>query len=240
MKLLTILFAIGLAGTGLSIPSSTKHVKGDFAPVAVLELFTSQGCSSCPPADALLNKIIHEKQNGKVIGLSFHVDYWNRLGWDDPYSSSEFTKRQYWYSANLPSGVYTPQVVINGSDEFVGGKKLAYDTKIKEALSKPATVAIDLSLTDNKLVYHLEGNYEHSILNFAVVQNEVSNYVKRGENSGRQLKHNNVVLSLNTKKVSNAQGEIELKLPENASKIIVYVQNSKKGTVLGASQIELN
>lgn len=240
MKILIILFTTWLAGTGLSETPPTKQVKGDFAPVAVLELFTSQGCSSCPPADALLNKIIHDKQNSKVIGLSFHVDYWNRLGWDDPYSSSEFTKRQYWYSPNFSTGVYTPQVVINGNDEFVGGNKSASETKIKQALSKPANVAIDLSLTDNKLIYHLEGKYEDSILNFAVIQNEVSNYVKRGENGGKQLAHNNVVLSFNTKKVSNAQGEIQLKLPVNASKVIVYAQNNKNGAILGASQIEIN
>jgi hypothetical protein len=240
MKILTLLFVAWLAGTNLSEPTHTKQVKGDFAPVAVLELFTSQGCSSCPPADALLNKIIHEKQNSKVIGLSFHVDYWNRLGWVDPYSSDEFTKRQYWYSPNFTSGVYTPQVVVNGNDEFVGGNKFASETKIKEALSKPANVAIDLSLTDNKIVYHLAGKFEDSVLNFAVIQNEVSNYVKRGENGGKQLIHNNVVLSLNTKKGNNANGEIQLKLPENASKVIVYAQNSKNGAVVGASQIEIN
>ena len=240
MKILTMLFTAWLAGTIFLRPTNTKQVKGDFAPVAVLELFTSQGCSSCPPADALLNKIIQEKHNSKVIGLSFHVDYWNRLGWVDPYSSSEFTKRQYWYSPNFSSGVYTPQVIVNGSDEFVGGNKSASDAKIKEALSKPASVAIDLSLTESKLVYDLSGKYEDSILNFAVIQNEASNYVKRGENSGKQLVHNNVVLSLNTKKISNAHGDIQLKIPKNASKVIVYAQNSKNGVVLGASQIELN
>jgi hypothetical protein len=240
MKILTMLFTAWLAGTTLSEPTNNKQVKGDFAPVAVLELFTSQGCSSCPPADALLNKIIHEKRDSKVIGLSFHVDYWNRLGWVDPYSSSEFTKRQYWYGPNFNSGVYTPQVVVNGNDEYVGGNKSVSDAKIKEALSKPAKVAIDLSLTENKLVYDLAGKYENTILNFAVIQNEAINYVKRGENGGKQLIHNNVVLSLNTKKVSIAHGEIQLKLPKNASKVIVYAQNSKNGTVLGASEIELN
>lgn len=235
-----MLFTAWLAGTTLSEPTHTKKVKGDFAPVAVLELFTSQGCSSCPPADALLNKIIQEKRDSKVIGLSFHVDYWNRLGWVDPYSSSEFTKRQYWYSPNFNSGVYTPQVVVNGNYEYVGGNKSVSDAKIKEALSKPAKVAIDLLLTENKLVYDLAGKYENMILNFAVIQNEASNYVKRGENGGKQLIHNNVVLSLNTKKNSDTHGEIQLKLSKNASKVIVYAQNSKNGTVLGASEIELN
>jgi hypothetical protein len=240
MKILTMLFAVWLAGTTLPEPTHNKQVKGNFEPVAVLELFTSQGCSSCPPADALLNKIIHEKNNSKVIGLSFHVDYWNRLGWNDPYSSEEYTKRQYWYSSIFTSGVYTPQVVVNGHDEYVGGNKNASEIKIKEALSKPAKLAIDLSLAENKLTYDLAGKYEDSILNFVVVQNQASNYVKRGENGGKQLTHNNVVLSINTRKSTNAHGEIQLNLPTNASKVIVFAQNAKNRAVIGASQIELN
>jgi hypothetical protein len=83
--------------------------------VAVLELFTSQGCSSCPPADRLLETYI-SKEN--VIVLSFHVDYWDRLGWKDPFSSNEYTKRQYRYASALNSGVYTPQLVVNGESEW--------------------------------------------------------------------------------------------------------------------------
>jgi hypothetical protein len=239
MKILTMLFVAWLAGTAVSEPTTTKQVKGDFAPVAVLELFTSQGCSSCPPADALLNKIIHENHNTKIIGLSFHVDYWNRLGWTDPYSSPANTKRQYWYNTTFTTGVYTPQVVVNGKEEYVGGNKADSDAKINAALAKPATVAIDLTLTGNKLSYHLAGQYANTILNIAVVQNEVSNYVKRGENGGRQLVHNNVVLSLDTQKNTGDNGEIQLKLLENASRIVVYAQNAKNGNVLGASQIEI-
>ena len=240
MKILTVLITALLVWTGTPEPTTTKEVKGDFSPVAVLELFTSQGCSSCPPADALLNKTIKESHNPKIIGLSFHVSYWNHLGWNDPYSSEAYTKRQSWYNQSFNVGVYTPQVVINGSDEYVGGNKSASETKIKSALSKPATVAIDLSLTDGKLHYDLAGQYANTILNIAVVQNEASNFVKRGENGGRQLTHNNVVLSLDTRKVSINTGEIALKLPDTASKIIVFAQNSKTGNVVGASQIEIN
>jgi len=238
MRLLTILFVAWLAGASTADPTN-KQVKGDFSPIAILELFTSQGCSSCPPADALLNKVIHENHNPKIVGLSFHVDYWNRLGWTDPYSSEAYTKRQYWYSSNFTTGVYTPQVIVNGRDEFVGGNKTASDNKIKEALLKPSTVAIDLSLTGNKLVYHLAGQYANAVLNIALVQNEASNYVKRGENSGKQLVHNNVVLSFETRKELNENGEIQLKLPEGASKVIVYAQNGKNANILGASQLDI-
>jgi hypothetical protein len=239
MKILSMLVAAWLVGIALPNSTESKQVKGDFAPVAVLELFTSQGCSSCPPADALLNKIITENHAAKIFGLSFHVDYWNRLGWADPYSSEVYTKRQYHYSSNFTTGVYTPQVVVNGTNEYVGGNKSASSIAINKALSKPATVAIDLTLTGNKLSYRLAGQYANVILNVAVVQNEVTNYVKRGENSGRELKHNNVVLSLSTQKVTINSGEVQLKLPDNASKIIVYAQN-KNEAVLGASQIEIH
>jgi hypothetical protein len=240
MKILSVLFAAWLAGTAVSEPTETKKIKGDFAPVAVLELFTSQGCSSCPPADALLNKTIKENHSGKIIGLSFHISYWNHLGWADPYSSEAYSKRQSWYSSNFTSGVYTPQVVVNGTDEYVGSNKSAAETKIKEALAKPATVAIDLSLADGKLTYHLSGQYANALLNVAVVQDEATNFVKRGENGGRQLIHNNVVLSLTTQKTTADTGEIKLQLPNNASRIIVYVQNGKNEHIVGASQLEIN
>lgn len=228
-----------LAWTGMPKSTTTKEVKGDFSPVAVLELFTSQGCSSCPPADALLNKIIKESHHSKVIGLSFHVSYWNHLGWNDPYSSDDYTKRQSWYNQRLKVGIYTPQVVVNGTNEYVGGNKAASEKKIEEALTAPSAVAIDLSLTGNKLSYHLAGHYVNTVLNIAVVQNEVSNYVKQGENGGRQLVHNNVVLSFDTRKANAGNDEVTLKLPESASKVIVYAQNNQTGAVLGASQLAM-
>ena len=239
MKLLIALTATMLGWIFVSSPMPNKEVKGDFSPVAVLELFTSQGCSSCPPADALLNKIIKENHTQKVIGLSFHVDYWNYLGWADPYSNADYTKRQSWYNEKLQSGVYTPQVVVNGINEFVGGNKIASDTKIREALSKPALVAIDLSLSENKLNYHLKGQFVNTVLSIATVQNETTNFVKRGENSGQKLTHNNVVLSLESLKIKSENGEIMLKLPEKASKVIVFVQDIKNGNIIGVSQIDL-
>lgn len=242
MKILALLLTAGLVWTNAPTPTTTtiKEVKGDYAPVAVLELFTSQGCSSCPPADALLNKTIKESQNPKIIGLSFHVSYWNYLGWTDPYSSEAHSKRQSWYNQSFKVGVYTPQVVVNGTNQYVGGDKTASDTNIKTALSRPATVAIDLSLTDNKLIYNLMGQYANTLIHIAVVQNEASNFVKRGENGGRQLTHNNVVLSLDTRKASATTGEINLQLPNTASKVIVFAQNAKTGNVVGASQISIN
>ena len=239
MKSLILLCFAWLAWNPLAQTEVKKEAKGDFAPVVVLELFTSQGCSSCPPADALLSKLLKENQHSKIIGMSFHVSYWNHLGWADPYSSDSYSNRQNWYHQTFSSGVYTPQVVVNGADEYVGSNKATSATKIKEALAKPATLAIDLSLSGNKLNYHLNGQYANAVLNIVTVEDEASNYVKRGENKGKQLTHSNVVLSLATQKVNGSSGEIQLSIPTSTSKVIVFAQNPKNGTVLGATQLTI-
>src|SRR5947209_6278424 len=98
------------------------------APV-VVELFTSQGCSSCPPADALLSDLAHDASlRGRVIPLAFHVDYWDRLGWRDPFSSAEWSRRQYFYVRALSvASAYTPQIVVNGAQQFVGSDRAALE-----------------------------------------------------------------------------------------------------------------
>ncbi len=101
----------------------------------VIELFTSQGCSSCPPADELLAKL-HRSQSVKgveIIALSEHVDYWNNLGWVDPFSSPQFSKRQNWYSKNWPTRLYTPQLVVDGALEVVGNDPAGVTSRIKAA-----------------------------------------------------------------------------------------------------------
>ena len=103
--------------------------------VAVVELFTSQGCSSCPAADALLGEVVAEsKKDGKpILGLSYHVSYWNHLGWKDPYSSEQFTRRQQQYAEVLQlQSIYTPQMIVNGEYEFVGSDR----RKLENALAK--------------------------------------------------------------------------------------------------------
>ena len=94
--------------------------------VAVVELFTSQGCSSCPPADRLLSKLARDpRYQGKVIPLSFHVDYWNSIGWTDPFSSNRWSERQRVYAGRVfhSNRIYTPQVVVNGRSECVGNSE---------------------------------------------------------------------------------------------------------------------
>ncbi|TAL43473.1 MAG: DUF1223 domain-containing protein, partial [Chitinophagaceae bacterium] len=112
---------------------------------ALVELFTSEGCSSCPPADELIEEV-QEKYSGKnVIALSYHVDYWDRLGWKDPFSSADFTNRQEYYGGIFRlNSIYTPQAVINGETEFVGSNSAKLISSIEERLKTGSPIEIKL------------------------------------------------------------------------------------------------
>src|SRR3954451_12913119 len=117
--------------------------------VAVVELFTSQGCSSCPPADRLLSQLSRDpRYQGKVIPLSFHVDYWNSLGWQDPYSSSRWSQRQQQYAARVfhTNRIYTPQAVVNGRSECVGNSDEQVLGRINDALNAEPAGRVSLEV----------------------------------------------------------------------------------------------
>ena len=220
--------------------------------IAVLELYTSEGCSSCPPADDILRGIASQEN---VFAMSFHVTYWNRLGWKDSFSQKMFDERQYNYGARFQKeGVYTPQLVVNGTEEFVGSRRSQTENAIKKALATPALAKIELSKTlkDNDITikYKLSGDFIHATLNFAVVESNFATKVMRGENEGRTLKHDNVVRDFETSEIKNTdlssgthEGVYEvfsLKnwLIKNCS-LIVFLQDKKTGQVVGASKISL-
>jgi hypothetical protein len=169
--------------------------------VAVVELFTSQGCSSCPAADKLLSAIIKssQKEGQKIYALSFHVDYWNHLGWKDPYATKEFTSRQYKYAEAMHSQVYTPQMVVNGITEFVGSDRQRLRTSLANALATKPRYEISITglvFKDGRLTFGYAINHEPTtgeILNVAIVEKSSENEVLRGENAGMTLQHNNVV-----------------------------------------------
>ncbi|WP_449397745.1 DUF1223 domain-containing protein [Chryseobacterium wanjuense] len=112
---------------------------------AVLELFTSEGCSSCPPADQLMGEIEKLYKDQPVYILAYHVDYWNNLGWKDKFSSVENSRRQQYYSRTLRSQVYTPQLVVNGKKEFVGSDRNNVEDAIENALFNSKNFPVDLS-----------------------------------------------------------------------------------------------
>ncbi|MEP6700169.1 MAG: DUF1223 domain-containing protein [Bacteroidota bacterium] len=224
-----------------TLKKETVLIKGSYAPVAVLELFTSEGCSSCPPADNLLPQL--SKLDSNVIPLSFHVDYWNRLGWTDPFSSSEYSDRQRDYSRqfNLES-IYTPQLVVNGEYELVGSSRGKAESTIKNALKEKATVRLmvdNVKSNNGKLSFSVfsEGEFKKTDLLAALVQKQAVMNVKTGENRGSKLLHTNVVRSL-VKQTTAAKNEFELTIPENLKdnqwELVIYAQQKNDLKISGA------
>ncbi|MEM1316887.1 MAG: DUF1223 domain-containing protein [Pseudomonadota bacterium] len=162
-------------------------------PSAVLELFTSQGCSSCPPADRLLGEYVAD---GDVLALSFHVDYWNYLGWSDTFSKEEFTNRQKLYALSLGRrGIYTPQVVINGRDHAVGSRKAEIEAMLTAHSRNGAALQAQLDVTknDGAIDVSTKSDLGNATLWVVYYDREKSVEIQRGENRGRTITYHNVV-----------------------------------------------
>ncbi len=221
--------------TGIALPADKN--------VAVLELFTSQGCSSCPPADRLLGSYT-SKQN--VIVLSFHVDYWNRLGWKDPYSSKAYTQRQYDYASALHADVYTPQLIVNGEHEMIGSDAGKISDAIDKALADPpgANISIKTVKAENgkaDINFDVSGNIANSVLNVALVEKKTNTSVNAGENGGATLTSYNVVRSFKTiNKIADGNNEATIDIPSpfdaNNSSVVVYLQQKKGNKISTADQ----
>jgi hypothetical protein len=222
----------------------------------VVELFTSEGCSDCPPADVLLQKLIETSPVGgaDIIGLSQHVDYWDRLGWKDRFSSAALTNRQREYAAHFGGdSIYTPQMIVDGRTEFVGSDASAAKRAIDKALARPhatvhlalegdqpaASAAIAAWATDLA-----PGSHDRSDLVLVVTEDGLRSDVKRGENQGRVLKHAAVVRYMATAGVAGAapvHATIALS-PEwqrNNLKVVAFVQEQQSRAILGAASIAL-
>ena len=213
---------------------------------ALIELFTSQGCSSCPAADKLLSEFV-AKEDDKIYGLSFHVSYWNHLGWKDPYSKKEFTERQRQYARTFSnSNIYTPQMVVNGTHEFVGSNRLKAEKAIAQAFDEAYTHKINLNrvVMDRKVevTYKINGPLKERHLHFAIVEKDLKNRVSRGENRDRLLHHDNVVRYFKTLPAEES-GLISLPLPPGLdpdnSAVIAYVQHQHTMKITGAARVLL-
>jgi hypothetical protein len=213
---------------------------------AVIELFTSEGCSSCPPADELVAKIEKESKDKLVYILAFHVDYWNRLGWKDQFSSADFSKRQHDYARYLNlQGVYTPQIVVNGKTEFVGSQEGTLRNAIRTSLQNAAAARVDLNVSaiDQKqasLKYTVEGTGKNTVLQVAVLEKTATSKVAAGENSGRTLSHVQIVHKLQQVILSTNNGTVGITLPHGFDvkkwEIIGFLQNKVTGAVTGAGR----
>jgi hypothetical protein len=201
----------------------------------VLELFTSEGCSSCPPAELIVNELA---QRPTVLPLSFHVDYWDDLGWRDRYSLASATERQRVYVRALRrSSVYTPQAIIDGTRDIVGSQRSA----VMDAVSgRRDGVATSVSVSSGTILIHVGAGSDAANATVLLIGylREATTPIGRGENSGRTLKESNIVLWLHELGRWNGK-PLELamsvnRLPENVTDIAVLVQSAGQGAILGA------
>jgi hypothetical protein len=204
----------------------------------VVELFTSQGCSSCPPADAFLGEIAGRAD---VIALAFHVDYWDYIGWKDPFASPEFTARQRAYVRAMGlRGPYTPQMVIDGRLDVVGSDR---GRVLPQLASRPQVLDVSLTRKGPDLVAALgSGTGEGEVTAFTV-QAQARTLARRGENAGRILAEAQIVRSIHPLgRWRGAEGQFSLPLadiPKDVSQVIVTVQRDGPGAMLGAARMDL-
>ncbi len=235
----------------------TVAPEGTSTPVAVVELFTSEGCSSCPPADTLL-RTIDGKQAATgqlIVGLSEHVTYWNQLGWRDPFSEQAFTDRQEAYASRFTrEGPYTPQMVLNGQDQFVGSNRTALEQALQADAHRPHAALKILALSRQaqaaEVTFSLTGATSAPLdMMLAITDDADQSDVARGENAGRLLRHAAVARSLVrlTSVSGNTQQTLHVQLPESIRRapqvghhLVVFAQEPHLGRIVGAAAVPLS
>ncbi|MGZ3872057.1 MAG: DUF1223 domain-containing protein [Mucilaginibacter sp.] len=258
MNSFRIFLAVSCLGLAVIMTQAFTHIKREkftkaITPgkgFAVVELFTSEGCSSCPSADALVARVEKEVIDKPVYILAYHVDYWNRLGWKDVFSRHEYSVRQNQYAdwLNL-SSVYTPQIVVNGRKEFVGSEEGTLRNAIKSDLEIAAKS--ELALNNIKIdgeeatIHYATGAVNNSDLIVALVQKNAATKVQRGENSGRTLSHVQIVTQLKSIALNNSKdGTENISLPHGFDpqkwELIGFVQNKANGDITGATKAEFS
>jgi len=245
-----VIIFIGLSSFTLKKNLGTNEIKTEENGFVLLELFTSQGCSSCPPADAVLAKYATQN-NPNIIPLAFHVDYWNRLGWNDPFSKSEFTERQSSYARKLNAqGNYTPQIVINGKYELVGSKESTIENLVNIELAVKSTFHISIkkaTIIEKTLniEYETDATAANFITNLALVKKKEFTSIKRGENSGLKQTSYNIVFDFKARKsllntINKASFEFDTnKIPSDFI-VVAYLQNTTTGAIIGATKSDIN
>jgi hypothetical protein len=253
-------FAYASVEEGPTRAHTPDQTKAKRAPV-IVELFTSEGCSSCPSADALLAKLNRSQpiEGATIIALEEHVDYWNHQGWRDPYSAEQFTERQNWYAEAFRHGsVYTPQMVVDGRTEFVG----SHERKARQAIEESAKLAktdmnirisenagagpkISLEIGVEKIPGATPGDRMEVFI--AITENSLHSEVARGENAGRKLDHFGVVRSLerihtaelnaDTGFSTTAHANISATWKRENLRVVVFLQERRSRHVLGAAEI---
>jgi hypothetical protein len=249
---LLVLSALAAVGANPTVMPARAQSGGSPVPI-VVELFTSEGCSSCPPADQLLADLVKTQPvpGALVIGLSEHVDYWDNLGWKDPFSSAAFTRRQSGYATLAGhADVYTPQMVINGGEAVVGSDRAAALAAIGRAAAKPAPVTIALTWKDTGHVETVIGAHPASSVEqvyLAVTEDGLASSVKSGENAGHTLDHTGVTRRLIRLGALKADGslhdvrqiEFDPTWHRPQLHLIAFIQRGESGAIV-ASRMGIN
>src|SRR5438034_7747115 len=250
-------FGIGMAAASLALfavsPASaetTCAAKSGPRMVAFVELYTSEGCDSCPPADRWLSSTIPVESNGaNAVALAFHVDYWDRLGWKDRFATPAWTERQYAMAhANRSRLVYTPQVLVQGHD-FPDWHSNASAAAVSAIAAKPARaqIAIEAQPQRGAIAVKASANVpagsdrKNTALFVALADSRLVSEVKAGENAGVRLTHDHVVRALRGAIAVNASGDasgdVAFAVPAESgvgTMIVAFVQNTENGEVLQA------
>ncbi len=199
------------------------------SPIVVLELFTSQGCSSCPPADALLGELVRRPG---VIALAWHIDYWNSLGWRDPYARPEWTERQTAYAKHLTEEVFTPALVVNGTTMVVGSDRAAVQKAMAQAA--PPSIGVTLRRIGVGLEVAIEPAPSRLTAILATYDPQQATEVGAGENDGRRLLEYRVVRDATSLPV--ASGRLTLPpIPDHRGAVLMLQDESWH--VVGAADL---
>lgn len=244
-----IVFSVSLLTISFSAASLKNKMAKEQNGFALIELFTSEGCSSCPAADEVLEESQKKYNDKNVLVLSYHVDYWDKLGWKDIFSDASFTQRQEYYSNIFRlNSIYTPQVVVNGKKEFIGSNKSKLISSIEEQLNEKFSVSINLNVVQNTegkidVQYSAEGadaKKEQAIL--VLIQKMATNEINKGENKGRTLHHINIVRNIFYLPLKEKTTNFTLPAGLQKEDVFVagFIQDKRSGSVkaMQSAQIE--
>ena len=208
-------------------------------PVILVELFTSQGCSSCPPADAFLHKLA---KRADVVALSLHVDYWDYIGWKDVFADKQFTLRQHGYAqAGKRRSVYTPQMIIHGQDHVVGNHPMDVTDLITEYQKRGQPVELEVERQGAQIVIRAERRSGRGPMVVQLVRFEprATVDIRRGENAGRKISYANVVRQWDVIGEWDGRGPLEMKARAKGKlPVAIVVQRKGFGPVVAAARVE--
>ena len=206
----------------------------------LIELYTSQGCSSCPPADALLQDLA---QRDDVIVLALHVDYWDYIGWADTFADPQFTARQKSYARAAGNrSVYTPQFIVDGADHVIGSRPMQVADLIREHGAQPDPVDLSVARRGGDLVIELAplaGHEGPAVVQLVTYKPREAVEIRRGENAGRTISYSNIVTSWQVIGEWNGRAGTRYTVQRSGSlPVVVVVQQPGTGAVLAARQID--